>query len=95
MELGGREVFLRSKEVAPQRIRKFEVGSVCAWLADDGGSARDNIPGNNHAISKAVTSQAGRAEAGVSYPVERISFVIATNVQQYNALDVSSYFLGM
>jgi hypothetical protein len=38
-------VFLRGEEVAPQRVRELEIGSECAWLANDGRTARDDIPG--------------------------------------------------
>jgi hypothetical protein len=66
-------VLLGGEEVASQGIGELEVGSECARLADDGGAARDNVPGSQ-SLSQQPAMSAG---SGDCYPVERINFVMA------------------
>lgn len=40
------EILLRSQKVAAQRVGEFEVGPITARLANDGGPARNDVPGN-------------------------------------------------
>jgi hypothetical protein len=62
-----RVVLLRGEEVAAQRIGELEIGPVSAGLANDGGAARDNVPGNSKSRNQRSWSgnqqQANRLDA--------------------------------